>query len=177
MSTLYSRATPFLAALLLGCAVAGAEETPKSTSHSHTHDAAAADTAASPEMSVQVQAAVSVADRLGTALKAGDLKAVESLLDADVLILESGGAERSRKEYLSHHASSDAKFLKDAHVQLLRRTAKRSGDLVWIGSESEIHYQKDGKPATLRSTETMILKQVGESWKIVHIHWSSRPKS
>ena len=93
-----------------------------------------------------------------------------------MLILESGGAERSRDEYLGHHAKGDAEFLKSAHVQRLRQTARVEGVLAWIGTESEIHTSKDGKPVTLLSTETMILRQSGEAWRIVHIHWSSRPK-
>lgn len=29
---------------------------------------------------------------------------------------------------------------------------------------------------TLLSTETMVLERNGADWRIVHIHWSSRPK-
>ena len=94
----------------------------------------------------------------------------------DGLILESGGAERNREEYLGHHSVSDAAFLGTAHVQLLLRTAQRSGDLVWIGGESEIHTRKDDKPLTLLSTETTVLEKVDDSWRIVHIYCSSRPK-
>ena len=165
---------PIFAAFLFTTALAGAQPAPKS--HSHAHDAAAAGAESSQKVSADVQTAVDAVDRFSTALKAGDLKAVELLLDPDVLILESGGAERDRQEYLSHHASSDAEFLKDAHIQLLHRTAKRSGDLVWVGSESEIHIQKDAKPFTLLSAESMVLKAIGGNWKIVHIHWSSRQK-
>ena len=85
-------------------------------------------------------------------------------------------AERSRAEYMSHHAISDAKFLKGSHHQLKRRIARSAGDLAWIGSESELHASKDGKPVTLLSTETMVLRKTGADWRIVHIHWSSRPK-
>lgn len=63
-----------------------------------------------------------------------------SLLDADVLILETGGAERSRDEYIGHHAISDAQFLKGTHNQIKRRTARIDGGLVaWVGTESELH--------------------------------------
>ena len=172
MSTRYLIISPILVVLLFAATLASAQGTPKLPSHAH----AAADTAASQNVPVEAQGAATVVDQFGTALQAGDLKAVELLLDPEVLILESGGAERSRQEYLSHHAVGDAKFLKEAHVQLLRRTAGRSGDLVWVGSESEIHFQKEGKPITLLSTETMVLKNVSRSWRIVHIHWSSRPQ-
>ncbi|WP_379655388.1 nuclear transport factor 2 family protein [Pseudoxanthomonas sp. UC19_8] len=50
------------------------------------------------------------------------------------------------------------------------------GELAWVGSESELHASKDGKPLTLLSTETMVLKRGTQGWRIVHIHWSSRPK-
>lgn len=36
--------------------------------------------------------------------------------------------------------------------------------------------KSDGEPLTLLSTETMALGKTGADWRIVHIHWSSRPK-
>ncbi len=172
MKTRYLISAPILAVFLFASALASAHEDSKSQSP----DAASPHQAASHPMPAEVQSAVETVDRFSAALKAGDLKTVKSLLDPDVLILESGGAERNRQEYLSHHASSDVAFLKDAQVQLLNRTAKRGGDLVWVGSESEIHTLKDAKPFTLMSAESMVLKKTGESWRIVHIHWSSTPK-
>ena len=120
--------------------------------------------------------AVKVVDAFSTALQAGDLARAGSFLAEDVLILESGGAERTREEYLGGHVGHDAKFLKAAHVQLIHRTARTEGELAWVGTESELHASKDGKPLTLLSTETMVLKNTPNGWRIVHIHWSSRPK-
>ena len=76
---------------------------------------------------------------------------------------------------MGHHAIADALFLGNAHVALQRRTARRDGDTAWVASESEIEASEDGKPMTLRSTETMILHKSDDRWHIVHIHWSSRP--
>lgn len=121
-------------------------------------------------------AAVDVVERFNAALGSGDLETVEKLLAPDVLVLESGGAERSREEYLGHHAASDAEFLKGAHRQLLRQRARVSGGLAWVGSESELHTQADDKPLTLLSTETIVLRKTAEGWRIAHIHWSSRTK-
>jgi hypothetical protein len=45
-----------------------------------------------------------------------------------------------------------------------------------VATESELHLQKDGKPVTMLSTETMLLQRRAAVWKIVHIHWSSRKK-
>ena len=122
----------------------------------------------------EAQPAAATVDRFFAALSKGDLDRAGAELDPDVIILETGGAEHSAAEYLGGHARHDAEFLKDAHQQLGRRTARRSGDLAWVASESELHVQDDGKPVTVVSTETMVLRSTEAGWKIVHIHWSSR---
>ena len=127
-------------------------------------------------ISANAKDAVAAVDRFGKALSAGQLDKAGAELDAKVLILESGGAETSAAEYLGGHAKGDAAFLKSAQVQLVRRTAQASGDMAWVGSESEIHRMKDGKMTTILSTETMVLKRTDKTWKISHIHWSSRVK-
>lgn len=129
-----------------------------------------------PPIEDRARPAVEVVERFSAALQAGDLERAGRLLAEDVLILESGGAESSREEYLGGHAKSDAAFLKDAHVAVSRRTARIEGALVWVGTESELHTTKEGKPMTLLSAETMVLKKTAGEWRIVHIHWSSRPK-
>ena len=119
-------------------------------------------------------APVAVVERFGAALAKGDLATVESLLDPQVLILESGGSEQDRAEYMGHHAGADAKFLRGATVLPGRRRVHVDGEMAWVGSESEIHARDGGKPITLRSTETMVLRRRDGAWRIVHIHWSSR---
>jgi len=121
-------------------------------------------------------AAVAIVERFGTALAAADYDTVAALLDPEVLILESGGAERNRAQYLQHHAISDAAFLQGAQVRLEHRRARTEGDLAWVANESEIRFRKDGQPRAVSSTETMLLKRGPQGWRIVHIHWSSRPK-
>ena len=163
-------------ALAVALACAGNANAQSSTADQHAHHSAPPAAAAAIDIAQGAAPAVAIADQFGQALAAGNFETVETLLAPDVLILESGGAERSREEYLSHHAISDAKFLKDAHHQLVRRRAQVAGALVWIGSESELHTTKDGKPLTLLSTETMVLRDTPDGWRIAHIHWSSRPK-
>ena len=170
-----SFSTSLLCVLALGGAMTAAAQTkPAPGAHAHHPEPTAA--TSQTDVPATAQPAVAVVERFGQSLAAGDLKTVGTLLDADVLILESGGAERSREEYLGHHAIGDAQFLKGARSQLKRRTARIAGDLAWVGTESELHANKDGKPLTLLSTETMVLKKTGADWRIVHIHWSSRPK-
>lgn len=134
--------------------------------------------AAEPKVDVpeEARAAVATVDRFFTALSAGDLKKAGAELDPKVIILESGGGEYSATEYLEGHAKHDAEFLKTAHHKAGRRTARVSGGLAWVASESELQVQKDGKPMVSLSAETMVLRSTAAGWKIVHIHWSSRAK-
>lgn len=143
----------------------------------HAHDPAQHAKADAPAaISAEAEQAVAAVDAFATALRAGELERAGGWLADDVLILEGGGAEHSKSEYLGGHAIHDAAFLKGAHVQLKKRTARASGELAWVGSESEMHATQDGKPVTMLSTETMVLKQGKHGWRIVHIHWSSRTK-
>lgn len=162
---------------ILSLAVSGLAFADGEQTQTHTHDHATP-TAMTPSIDVPAAAkeAVAAVDRFSTALSAGRLDAAGAELAGNVLILESGGAERSAAEYLAGHAKGDVAFLKGVHIQLRHRTAKVSGDLVWVGTESELHGSKDGKPLTTLSTETMIVQRVDNTWKIVHIHWSSRMK-
>ncbi|MCY7355578.1 MAG: nuclear transport factor 2 family protein [Lysobacter sp.] len=174
MKTLATSLALVLVLAIGGAMPAAAQTKAAPTPHAHPPQP----DAAVPQMDVSAgaQAAVTVVERFGQALAAGDMKTVETLLDPEVLILETGGAERSRTEYMGHHAIADAQFLKGTHSQLKRRRARIEGGLAWVGSESELHASKDGKPMTLLSTETMVLQKSGADWRIVHIHWSSRPK-
>ena len=160
--------------VLLGAAAASLAQTPSATAAQAPH--APSPAAAVSDVAPDAQAAVAVVEAFGKALGQGDLRTAGELLHSDVLILETGGAERSREEYLGHHAISDAAFLKGAHSQLVHRRARLHGDLAWVGTESELHASMDRKPVTLLSTETMVLERTGAEWRIVHIHWSSRPK-
>lgn len=121
-------------------------------------------------------AAIAVVDHFSVALKAGKLDEAGKHLAEDVLILESGGAERTREEYLGGHAKHDAAFLKNARIAPKHRTARVEGNLAWVGTESELATTTNGVPMTLSSTETMVLKRSAGAWHIVHIHWSSGAK-
>lgn len=166
------RITSLALALALAAPVAWAHGNEK---HPPAQVAAGRETAgAEQHIPPEAGEAIAALDRFSSALSAGDLDRVGAELDPAVLILESGGAERTRDEYLGGHAKHDAEFLKTAHITLKRRTAQASGDLVWVGSESEIHASKDDKMMMISSTETAVLRKTAQGWKIVHIHWSSR---
>ncbi len=148
----------FAAAFLLSAACAGTPARP------------AGSEAAAPE---DASDAVAVVEGFQAALVAGDLAAAALMLDPDVLILESGGAEYSAAEYLAGHAKNDAEFLRAARIKPRHRTARLSGDFAWVASLHEMELEKDGKAVTIDGAESMILKRGPSGWKIAHIHWSS----
>ncbi len=74
--------------------------------------AAAAFVFASPAFAADTTTPAGVVDSFSAALKAGDAATLEKLLAPDVLIAESGGAERSFAEYAGHHMPADMAFTK-----------------------------------------------------------------
>lgn len=132
---------------------------------------------AEPPPPADEQAVAAAIAAFNTALRAGDFEALAGLLDPKVLVLESGGAERSREEYLASHAKADAAFLQKAQVLPGASAVTVVGDLAYATATSLMRYERNGKPAAADSAETMILRRGPGGWKIVHIHWSSHPRS
>lgn len=119
--------------------------------------------------------ALDTARRFHEALSSGDPSKVKALLDPSVLVLESGGAERSRAEYAAHHLGADMEFLRTVSPKLQRQSGNTVGDLAWIASESRLTGTTNDRPVDLLSTETLVMQRSSGGWKVVHVHWSSRP--
>ena len=131
------------------------------------------DIAAASTPAEKAAAPSDLVDRFLQTLASGDTDSANALLDANVLIFESGAAERSRQEYAAHHLGADAAFLKSTQYRVLSRTSGAAGDLAWVATEA--HLTSSGsKPIDLITTETMILRKTVSGWRIVHVHWSSR---
>ena len=108
------------------------------------------------------------------ALVSGDAAAASALLAPDITIYESGFVERSRAEYAGHHLPEDIAFAKKSTRRVLQHTERREGNLAVIWEETETMAKLKGKDVKIFGTETSLLQKVGESWAIVHVHWSSR---
>ncbi len=108
------------------------------------------------------------------ALNSGDEQTVMAVLSPDVLIFESGGAERSRAEYASHHMKSDMAFLAQMGHDQIGQAASEQEDTAWIVTESRIYGRYKDKDIDIVSIETAVLERGEDGWKIVHLHWSSR---
>lgn len=125
-------------------------------------------------MSEAAAPAVAVVDAFHTALGSGDADAVLALLTDDVMVLEEGGAERSRDEYAGHHLPADMAFAAATTAEVTRRAAWVEGDIAWVLTEGRTTGAFNDRPVDRLTAETMILHRQAEGWRIRHIHWSSR---
>ncbi|WP_166636813.1 YybH family protein [Cognatilysobacter terrigena] len=157
------KTTLLLTALLLAA--------PTALAHEGKAHAAPAST---PSNNDALAPVIATAERFGAAIKGADFDTVRTLLDEKVLILESGGAERSLEEYLGHHAIADAAFLAGATVKVTHRAGEMQGTTAWLATESEITPAAGSDAKPLLSTETLVMRKAGNAWRIVHVHWSSR---
>src|SRR3546814_15601921 len=107
--------TSFVAILALGVAATASAQT--KPAHDHPPQASASQ----PQLDVPAaaQAAITVAERFGTALASGDLDTVKALLAPEVLSLECCGASRSPEEHLGHSDIRYHKVLHDAPSHLM----------------------------------------------------------
>jgi ketosteroid isomerase-like protein len=134
----------------------------------------AAPTAAQPTDVSPASGPAGVVRQFHAALRAGDAKAAAALLADELVVYEEGFAE-DRGAYLSGHLASDIAFSKSTTSNLVRSEAAGDERLAWVTSESGVRGTFNGKPVERVSTETMVLRNTSAGWRIVHIHWSSRP--
>lgn len=118
----------------------------------------------------------SVVDAFHAALARGDRETALGLLAEDVVIFEAGGAELSRQQYAHHHLASDVEFEAATRSTIVDRRRLGDDETAWVLTRSETSGTFRERDVATRGTETMILVRDGRSWRIVHIHWSSRSR-
>jgi ketosteroid isomerase-like protein len=129
-----------------------------------THEAKLAESA---------RGAAAIVDAFHAALRRGDTTAAAALLWNDALIFEQGSAERSKAEYVAKHLPADAAFSKAVRYEMTRRAGHSDGTLAWIASEGRTRGAYKGNPVDRITMETMVLRRMGSTWRIAHIHWSA----
>jgi hypothetical protein len=116
--------------------------------------------------------AAKVVTQFKDALKDGDVKVASSLLSKDVLIYESGNAERSSLQYVSGHMLADMKYLANIDSELIEHQVKVYSDVAISISQSKMIRTEAGKTIERVSMETIVVSKVKGQWLITHIHWS-----
>ncbi len=120
-----------------------------------------------------VEAATKVVAQFHEALATGNAEGATALLSATALIYESGHAE-TRAEYLAHHLAADIAFAKGTK-RTVKETQHQCNESICVLMQSS---QTTGtiKEKNIRyaGQETTVLRREGDTWKIQHVHWSSR---
>ena len=125
-------------------------------------------------VSFEASEAAAVVDAFHAALKANEADKALALLAEDVMVLEEGGAERSRDEYAAHHLEADASFAAVTEATIPRRAGWADGAVAWVTSEGRTTGLAGDRTIDRLTVETMVLKRGPDGWRIQHIHWSSR---
>ena len=137
------------------------------------HEVADRGTAA-PGQQTGLGDAAKVVDAFHDALSRGDRAAAQTLLDDHVQIYEQGWVERSRAEYAAHHLDSDIEFTRSTTQTTTVRSGNLTGGIAYVATEGRVTGTFGGKAVDLVTLETVVLRRLEGTWRITHIHWSSR---
>jgi ketosteroid isomerase-like protein len=68
-------------------------------------------------------------------------------------------------------------WLSEDPTPSVRRSGRADAGTAWITSESRATGTYKDKAVDRLMTETMVLRNTTDGWRIAHIHWSSRPST
>jgi len=107
------------------------------------------------------------------ALAAGDSTAAIGYLHPDLVVYEAGHAE-TLAEYRAGHLAADMEFAAAVATRPLEQgLIVREGMALWV-SEGASQGEFRGRAIESYGTETIVLIPTDGTWRILHIHWSSR---
>ena len=104
----------------------------------------------------------------------GDRDSALAFLDTELSVFESGSAELSLKEYVSHHLDADIEFNSSTKRKVIDQRVWSSGDAAWVLTETEIKGKFRNRKIDISGVETVNLVRRQDGWRIIHIHWSHR---
>ena len=117
-------------------------------------------------------------DAFHAALRDGDAERALALLDPGLIVFEAGSVDRGAEAYALHHLPHDIQFAAAARWRLETRRAGGAGAERWVLSTYRVTGKApDGKPIDQTTVETAIVRRAGDSFRIVHLHWSSRTRA
>lgn len=119
--------------------------------------------------------ALAFAKSFQVALNGGDFDTVAGSFAADAVIFENGVREVSLEDYLEHHLKPEMPMLKAASRQVLKQEVVETNSIAIVSTASMLSIKSKGKQHDFYSAETLTLQTQKGEWKVIHVHWSSRP--
>lgn len=123
-------------------------------------------------------AARAIVVRHAEAIEKRDVATLDKLYadDAELLIIENAGADKSWKQYRDHHLAPELAAAKDLRYRYTNIRVEAEGALAWATFEYELHLVLKDKPIDVAGRGTMVLREQADAWKIVHSHTSGKKK-
>jgi ketosteroid isomerase-like protein len=121
----------------------------------------------------QEQSPLDVVEAFHSALVAGDSLDALSHLHPKVVIYEGGHAE-DLAQYRAAHLAADMEFARSVESRPLVATVWVSNDVALVARETRSRGTFHDRSIDAIGTETMVLERTARTWRIRHIHWSSR---
>jgi ketosteroid isomerase-like protein len=113
-------------------------------------------------------------DGFHAALKRKDTAGALSHLDRSLVVFEFGNTDATIEAYALSHLPGDIDMAAITDWTLQARRIGGSGNERWVLSTYRISGKRpDGKAIDQTMLETAIVRRAGDSFRIVHLHWSS----
>ena len=113
-------------------------------------------------------------DGFHAALKRKDTGAALSHLDRGLVVFEFGTMDPTVEAYALSHLPNDIDMAAISDWKLQARRLGGSGNERWVLSTYRVTGKlPNGKEIDQVTLETAIVRRVGDSLRIVHLHWSS----
>jgi ketosteroid isomerase-like protein len=113
-------------------------------------------------------------DAFHAALRSKDTAGALSLLDRGLVVFEFGVADPTAEAYAFQHLPFDIDVAAATQWKLENRRVGGEGNERWVLSTYHVNgTQMDGKAIDQTLLETAILRRTGDTFRIVHLHWST----
>jgi len=91
--------------------------------------------------------------------------------------IESGGQNEGLDDLVEHHVEPEKDALSGLDLRFSNIETHFEGDFAWAIADVEViaTVVRTGRHIHNRGHETFLFRRVGQDWKVVHTHSSSRP--
>lgn len=162
-----NRNAPVFAVLLLISGLVTAQEVPPA-------EVTGAPVVVAPSPAVvAVRQPVDVVDLFHLSMREGNTARALEQLTEDVSIFESGFVEFGRRQYAVRNLIQDGIFASHVERRVLRRESWQQDGVAGVLTFSVNTGDYEKRKIALEQTETMILRNTADGWRISHIHWSA----
>lgn len=91
--------------------------------------------------------------------------------------IETGGQNEGLTDLVEHHVEPEGDALESLELSFSNIETHIEGDLAWALADVEVKavVRCDGRVIDNRGYETFLFRRLGDEWKVIHTHSSTRP--